>query len=66
MWKIKNFIGMLVRDIVVYHSGEFVEYFYDNGFYTYRFPWDFSFELGCYRFLKKEDYVKEKIKNLVN
>ena len=66
MWKIKNFIGMLVRDIVVYHSGEFVEYFYDGGFYTYKFPWDFSFELGFYRFLKKEDYVKEKIKNLVN
>ena len=62
---IKNLIGMLIRDIVVSHSGEFVEYFYYNGLYTYLFPWNFSFSIGRYTFLKKEDYTKEKINNLV-
>ena len=64
-WKLENLIGMLIRDIVVYHSGEFVEYFYYNGLYTYLFPWNFSFSIGRYTFLKKEDYTKEKINNLV-
>lgn len=57
---IKNFIGMLVRDVVVYLSNDYVEYYYEDNTFIYKTFLPYSFTIGMYKFLKEDDYSKQK------
>ena len=60
---ILNFIGSIIRDIVVCCSGDFIEYTIYNGKFLYKSPIPISFQIGNYIFMKEEDFLKHLIKN---
>jgi hypothetical protein len=62
----KNIIGELIRDMVVFCSKDFIEWFTSKGMFVYKFPLPISFSIGMYKFLKSDDYYKEKANNLAN
>lgn len=54
----KNFIGGLIRDLIVYCSGSNVVYGFYNGIFVYRSWLPFDFNLGNYKFISRKRFDK--------
>lgn len=56
MHYILNILGSIVRDILLQFDGDFVDYTYIEGKYIYKSILPFSFSIGDYIFLTKQDF----------
>lgn len=56
MHYILNILGSIIRDILLQFDGEFVDYAYIEGKYIYKSILPFSFSIGDYLFLTKQDF----------
>lgn len=53
---ILNLLGEVYRDLVVSCEGEYVEFTYKEGCFTYKNILPFNMTLGDYKFLKSKDF----------
>ena len=53
---ILNFIGSILRDILLMFDKDYIEYTYINNKYIYKSFLPFSFRLGNYVFLTEKDF----------
>ena len=53
---ILNILGSIVRDILLQFDDDFVDYAYIQGKYIYKSILPFSFSIGDYIFLTKQDF----------
>ena len=53
---ILNILGSIVRDILLQFDDDFVDYTYIEGKYIYKSILPFSFSIGDYIFLTKQDF----------
>lgn len=65
MHNIASIIGMLLRDIIVYFSNEYIDYYIVDNYYIYKTKLPFSFSIGKYKFITAKDYYKMKSNDLV-
>lgn len=56
MHYILNILGSIVRDILLQFDDDFVDYTYIEGKYIYKSILPFSFSIGDYIFLTKQDF----------
>ena len=61
--RIINFIGSLIRDIIVQFQGEEVEYRISNGKFVYKSWIPKIFSIGQYVFLPKKDFYNFLLNN---
>ena len=58
MMFIKNLIALLLRDIIVLGSGDFIEYTVERNVLVYKSWLPFNISIGNYVFLSKKSFIQ--------